>query len=138
MSGDGGDGTGLAGRVFDPCFHINVRERVEETRKTTVVVGYDRTLPGERALGVATREASRRGGSLAVDRSTMTLSLHGGNAVCTGSLTSIEGGNLQGVCSLPSGAQVSLDLRVQADASSNLTGTLRASAACPAGRPIQD
>ena len=66
MADDGGDGTGLAGRVFDPCFHIHVRERVEETMKTTVVVGYDRTLPGERALGVATREASRRGGSLAV------------------------------------------------------------------------
>lgn len=33
---------------------------------TVVAVGYDRTLPGERALGVAAREAARRGGSLAV------------------------------------------------------------------------
>ncbi|GAA1971209.1 universal stress protein [Catenulispora subtropica] len=33
---------------------------------TTVAVGYDRTLPGERALGVAAREADRRGGSLLV------------------------------------------------------------------------
>jgi nucleotide-binding universal stress UspA family protein len=34
--------------------------------KTTVVVGYDRTPPGEQALAVATREASRRGASLTV------------------------------------------------------------------------
>jgi nucleotide-binding universal stress UspA family protein len=33
---------------------------------TTVAVGYDRTLPGERALGVAAREAARRSGSLIV------------------------------------------------------------------------
>jgi nucleotide-binding universal stress UspA family protein len=33
---------------------------------TIVAVGYDRTLPGERALGVAAREAARRSGSLAV------------------------------------------------------------------------
>lgn len=33
---------------------------------TTVAVGYDRTGPGERALGVAAREAARRGGSLVV------------------------------------------------------------------------
>ena len=34
--------------------------------KTVVAVGYDRTLPGERALGVAAREAARRGGTLVV------------------------------------------------------------------------
>jgi len=33
---------------------------------TTVAVGYDRTGPGERALGVAAREAARRGGTLVV------------------------------------------------------------------------
>lgn len=33
---------------------------------TVVAVGYDRTLPGERALGVAAREAAHRGGSLVV------------------------------------------------------------------------
>lgn len=33
---------------------------------TTIAVGYDRALPGERALGVAARAASRRGGSLVV------------------------------------------------------------------------
>jgi len=34
--------------------------------KTVVAVGYDRTLPGERALGVAAREAARRSGTLVV------------------------------------------------------------------------
>ena len=34
--------------------------------KTTVVVGYDRTLPGEHALAVAGLEAARRGASLTV------------------------------------------------------------------------
>jgi nucleotide-binding universal stress UspA family protein len=34
--------------------------------KTTVAVGYDRALPGERALDVAAREAARRSGSLIV------------------------------------------------------------------------
>ena len=33
---------------------------------TTIVVGYDRTLPGERALGIATREADRRSANLIV------------------------------------------------------------------------
>jgi nucleotide-binding universal stress UspA family protein len=33
---------------------------------TTVAVGYDRTPPGERALGVAAREAARRDGTLTV------------------------------------------------------------------------
>ena len=33
---------------------------------TTVAVGYDRTRPGEHALGVAAREAARRSGSLLV------------------------------------------------------------------------
>jgi nucleotide-binding universal stress UspA family protein len=33
---------------------------------TTVAVGYDRALPGERALDLAAREAARRGGSLIV------------------------------------------------------------------------
>jgi nucleotide-binding universal stress UspA family protein len=33
---------------------------------TTVAVGYDRAMPGERALEVAAREAARRGGSLIV------------------------------------------------------------------------
>ena len=33
---------------------------------TTVAVGYDRALPGERALDLAGREAARRGGSLIV------------------------------------------------------------------------
>lgn len=33
---------------------------------TTVVVGYDRSVPSDRALGVAAREAERRGASLSV------------------------------------------------------------------------